>query len=234
MSLTPQSRINKVLWGQHAHIHTHTPTQSHTVHQLAGCWDPELLSRAVTGTWRTSWLTAHDNSSASGKRERHLLLYCLTGTLTSGLNISWRKYSNTNIFKVFSVRKLSVMRHSDNLPPLISWSSSKPHPSTHLYCFPLSNFFHAPRSARTPKLCCCVPAYQQACRPVQERDREEERKREGSQLRLGNGRVNVSACVCSCTLVWMNAWLQVAVCALALACACVFVCSATGCAHSQT
>lgn len=62
-----------------------------------------------------------------------------------------------------------------------------------LYYFALQFLPHACRPARMPKLCCCVPADQQACRPVQERAIE--RKRGGSQLRLGNGRLNTSWCV---------------------------------------
>lgn len=98
--------------------------------------------------------------------------------------------------KIFHVKYNSVLRNSYNLLSLIYWLCSEPHPNTHLYCFSLSNFFLAPRPAGMPKLCCCVPAYQQACRPIQEREREEERKTEGSQLRLGNGRMNVCVSVC--------------------------------------
>lgn len=129
-----------------------------------------------------------------GEREASPAPLPLTAALTSGLDIRWRKYSKDDVFMMFSSEE------GCNLPSIISPSRSKTssrRPSVSpLSLLSLSNFFHAPRPARTPGLYRCVPAYQQACRPVQERHGEEERKREGSQLRLGNGRVNVSVCVC--------------------------------------
>lgn len=130
------------------------------------------------------------------------------------------KNAVTLIFSRYLVLNMTMLWHSCNLPSLTSWSCSKPHSAIHLYCFPLSNFFHALKPALMPKLCCCVPAYQKTCRPVQERDREEERKREGSQLRLGNGRVNVREIVCVC----MGECLTSSGCECTCSCMCVCMC----------
>lgn len=166
----------------------HANTNTHVHARTVADWhDAEIQSgdRHVENTLADSATTPR----AKADTERHLL----PRVLSSGLKKNKTKYSSTNIFTIRGPKYYPALGQSNKLHSLISSLCSRPHPGTPLYYFTLQFLPHACRPAHMPRLCCCVPTNQQACRPVQERAIE--RKRWGSQLRLGNGRLNTSGCV---------------------------------------